>query len=736
MRFITISFLLAFSSLASCFANKNEFVINTKTTLSVYLENPHSEDLNNAFNLLKTHVFEMVQSRLKKTDLLTQKTMICLNENNLLHPDGFIISITKNKLIIEGGIRKGTTYGVIHLLEKYWDCSYLSPDFKLVPKKNQLTLPITTIEEKPANDVRIINLYFKENQEYRDWLHLNTIEEIYPEGYFVHTFHRLLPWETYFENHPEYFAFVNGKRTIDQICPSNPEVKKIIALKLREEMSKQPDKQKWSVSQNDNFTYCRCTDCQKIIEEEGSPAGPIIHLVNDIALQFPDKIISTLAYQYSRKAPMKVKPLSNVEIMLCTIELHRDQPIETNPESADFKKDIEDWGKISRHLFLWDYTINFNHSISPFPNLQILQPNIQFFTKNHVNALFEQSNSTTGYEFSELKAYLLSKLMWNPNLDFESEMQTFLKSYYGDAASSIYEYIKSLEVALKETKSKLWIYEHPVVHQDGIFSETRLAQYNQLFDSAEKTVLHDTILLNHVQMARLPIQYAEMEIATNNMFSNRGWYSLKEKKTIPNQQLLKTLNAFEQTCIRNKVPTVNESELTPENYIRSLRRMIDVKIDGNSAFGKKVTASTPPDKKYQNGDLSYLTNGVNGASDYSIHWLGWFGNDTELTLDLESQMNNKTISINSLWNAKSWILHPSAISCSISNDGKNYIPIGTIQVEGEQQQEDPIRTYLFETNDTVFRYVRFTVKGTGKLFNWHPSAGEPSWFFLDEISIK
>jgi hypothetical protein len=42
-----------------------------------------------------------------------------------------------------------------------------------------------------------------------------------------------------------------------------------------------------------------------------------------VAAQFPDKVISTLAYQYSRKAPKKLKPASNVNIMLCTIECDR-----------------------------------------------------------------------------------------------------------------------------------------------------------------------------------------------------------------------------------------------------------------------------------------------------------------------------------------------------------------------------------------------------------------------------
>ncbi|WP_341903483.1 DUF4838 domain-containing protein [Fluviicola taffensis] len=726
---------LFFCSLNGAFASEREFIIQPNKTTEVYLKDTLSKDLKNAFGLMSRHLAELNKAELKQIINPGPTTRIYLKQNRKLHPDGFKITIRENKMTIEGGTRKGTTYAVVHLLE-ILGCKKTGPNMGHHGIWEEIAFSCGVIEDKPANDVRIINLYYPEDAEYRDWMRLNTIEEIYPDGYFVHTFHRLVPREIYFQDHPEYFALVNGKRTADQVCPSNPEVKKIISGKLREEMSKQPDKQKWSVSQNDNFSYCQCDKCKNIIVEEGSPAGPIIHLVNDIAKQFPDKIISTLAYQYSRKAPAKVKPRKNVEVMLCTIELHRHAPIETNPECADFKKDMEDWGKICSNIFLWDYTINFNHSISPFPNLHILQPNIQFFTKNHVNALFEQSNSTIGYEFSELKVHLLSKLMWNPKLDFEQEKQSFLHTCYGEGYQYISQYIDALEKNLKETESKLWIYEHPVVHQNGLFSEERMKVYNSFFDMAEQAAKTNPLSLKNIQLARLSLQYAEMEIAANNMFSKRGWYLISDGKALPNYNLRKTLDQFEQICHQNQVPTINESEMSPENYIRSLRRMIDVNIEGNLAFGKKVNSSSPPDKKYQSGDLSYLTNGVSGASDYNIHWLGWFGNDTELILDLDTLTQAKNISIHSLWNGKSWILHPSEVSCSISADGKTYSPIGTIRVEGEQQKEDPIRNYPFQTENNVYRYVKFTVKGTGKLFNWHPSAGEPSWFFLDEITVK
>ena len=77
------------------------------------------------------------------------------------------------------------------------------------------------------------------------------------------------------------------------------------------------------MSQNDNTSYCQCDACKKVIAEEGSPSGPIIRFVNEVAKRFPDKIISTLAYQYSRQAPKITKPADNVQIMLCTIELNR-----------------------------------------------------------------------------------------------------------------------------------------------------------------------------------------------------------------------------------------------------------------------------------------------------------------------------------------------------------------------------------------------------------------------------
>ncbi|GIT74783.1 MAG: hypothetical protein Ct9H300mP29_7770 [Candidatus Neomarinimicrobiota bacterium] len=140
------------------------------------------------------------------------------------------------------------------------------------------------------------------------------------------TFDDLIPPEKYFNEHPEYFSLNNGVRSSKtQLCLSNPNVLDLVILHLKELISKNPLANHWSISQNDTYGPCECSGCENIDNQYGGvPSGSIIHFVNQVAERFPNKVISTLAYQYSRKAPKgKFKTRENVNIVLCTIELNR-----------------------------------------------------------------------------------------------------------------------------------------------------------------------------------------------------------------------------------------------------------------------------------------------------------------------------------------------------------------------------------------------------------------------------
>jgi hypothetical protein len=665
-----------------------------------------------------------------------------------LREDGFLVASSGNKLYVVSGGHKGSVYGVVHLLEKYSGCRKFSPSADLFPTHVTLALPNVRDLENPVNEFRVVNGEFSRDEAYRDWQRLDTTDEVFGRGYYVHTFNKLVPPDQYFAAHPEYFAFVNGKRIRDQLCPSRPEVLAIAAKQLAKEMAAQPDRRVWSVSQNDNFSYCQCDECRRVIEEEGSPAGPIARLVNQVAARFPDKVISTLAYQYSRKAPKVTRPAANVQVMLCTIELNRSLPIADDPGSRSFLMDIVEWGRISRNIYLWDYTVNFNHHVSPFPNLHVLQPNLQFFVHNGARQHFQQSNTSAGHEFSELKNYLIARLLWNPDADAEAVKREFLDGYYGAAAPWIAKYIVALQEALARSGAKLDIYEPPVAHADTYLSAANVATYNELFDQAEASVRGDAIRLERVRTARLPLQYAMLEIGKNDMFGPRGFWQGPQAGSrlgVPYQgagrfelrpAMKQLLDDFYATCTRNGVTTLSEQGLTPKAYYESALRFIDVQVEGNLAFRKRVVAEPAPSPKYGKGDVSLLTNGVRGAHDFRVHWLGWEGPDFALTVDLEAPTSAREASIGTLWSAQSWILYPRRVTCLVSADGEHFEAVGSQGVEGDQRQEEITRTFAFTLSGQPIRAIRFQVEGTHQLPEWHPSAGGTSWVFVDEIVVR
>jgi len=659
-----------------------------------------------------------------------------------LRHDGFAIATSTGNLYIAGGGGKGVVYGVVHLLEKYFGCRRYSPSAEVFPQRNDLALGCTFEVDNPANEVRIVYGEFALDPDYRDWMRLHVQDDLYGTGYYVHTFQKLLPWQTFFTAHPEYFALMNGKRIIDQPCLSRPEVFDLAVAKLREEMAAQPGKKIWSVSQNDNSSYCQCPECLKIIEEEGSPAGPIIRFVNRVAALFPDKTISTLAYQYSRTAPRLARPAPNVEVMLCTIELNRSLPIADDPSSASFVRDIEEWGRICGNIYLWDYTVNFSHHVSPFPNLHVLQPNIRFFVGHGVRKHFQQTNTSPGHEFSELKSYLLARLLWDPKTDADSVMDDFFRGYYGKGGPYVRKYIDALRAALGRTGAKLDIYEPPAVHAEDHLSAADVAAYNPLFDKAEAAAAGDPAALARVKTARLPLMYAMLEISKDDMFGPRGFYVEKDGRFSARPGMVRLLEDFRARAKDGNVRTLSEAGLSPTDYYDAAKRFIDAQVEGNLAFRRPVEAAPQPSPKYAKGDLSVLTNGVRGASDFKVHWLGWEGVDFTLTVDLGKPVAAREISLSTLSDERSWILHPDRVTCSISRDGVSFREAGTVALEGNHQREEIIRAFSWTEPMTgpgsfaEVRYIRFRIEGTKHLPDWHASAGGLSWVFVDEIVVR
>ena len=530
---------------------------------------------------------------------------------------------------------------------------------------------------------------------------------------------------------------VKGKRLPTQLCLSNPVVLEITVQNLRKRIAQNPEAKYWSVSQNDNKDYCTCDNCKAIDEREGSPSGSIIQFTNQVADQFPDKMISTLAYEYGRHAPRTLKPRENVNIMLCSIEAFRHKAITEDTSSADFVKDVQDWGKISKDIIVWDYVIQFNHLISPFPNLHVLQPNIQFFAKNGVNAMFEQGNREVGGEFAALRSYLISKLLWDPYINVDSVMNDFLFGYYGAAGKPIREYIDIMREELMKGGKPLRIFGSPNEAAVTYLSPPLIAKYNQLFDQAEKLVADSTVVLERVRIARLPLMYATMEQAKKNFTGEHGLFDKANGKWEAKTKIRNMVDEFTDLCKREGVTQVKEWSTSPEEYRSAMYRIFSQGMNEHLAYGKKVTLISPDTIGINSVEQKMLTDGKRGSHDYDNNWVIFPGKDLEAVIDLEKVEKVRKIG-SGYYQLGFWLrLLPTNVEYYTSMDGKDFQLVDNIK---NTLPIDQYGGYLREFN-TEFaprdaRYIKIKARSMGNTPGWHPGAGRPANMLIDEIVVE
>ncbi len=421
-------------------------------------------------------------------------------------------------ILIYGGKMRGTMYGVMAFLENELGCRWYTKEVCVIPKRKEFSFNWLDHSEKPG--IRVRNDFYFEAFD-PIWAARNRMNGTLGfsesrkqpggmESYWaVHTFYPLMPPEEFFAKHPEYYSLIDGKRIHEraQLCLTNPDVLKIMTERIKKRMRESPEYLIYDVSQNDWYNSCQCDKCQAIVKKEGSESGLMVWFVNQVAeaveKEFPDKFIGTLAYQYTRTPPRSIRPRSNVVVRLCSIECCFAHDFKSCPENQSFLSDLNKWSSLAPHLYIWDYVVNFSHYVMPYPNFNVLQSNIQTFRDNNSIGIMEQAAyQSRGGEFSELRAYLISRLLWNPEADVEKVISDFMFGYYGRSGQLVRQYFDLLQNRVTpETHIHLGLSP-----EDPIFSDEFVNQACQIFEDAAKVADNDDIL-HRVEMASLPVLY-------------------------------------------------------------------------------------------------------------------------------------------------------------------------------------------------------------------------------------
>jgi hypothetical protein len=439
---------------------------------------------------------------------------------NALGYDGIVIRHVGDTLVLAGRPPRGSLYAVYTFLEDVVGCRWWTSTESDVPRRTTLELPPLNIRYAPP--LRYREAFYRDAFDgvFAARMKCNGHHDRIPPEYgghqrfagFVHTFYPLLPPEKYFAAHPEWYSEIRGQRTADraQLCLTNEAMRQELVRNALAWLRREKQVSLISISQNDWHRRCECARCRAVEEEEGSPSGLLLRFVNavaaDIEQEFPDVLVETLAYQYTRQPPRWTRPRRNVVIRLCSIECCFQQPLAQGTHNEKFRDDIKGWSRVAPQLFVWDYVTNFSNYLLPHPNWDALAPNVRFFVDHHTIGLFEQGDagSTVG-DFVRLRAWLLSHLMWNPRLDEKRLVAEFLAGYYGAAAPHLQAYLDLVTQAAHTSDVYLRCF---MPNTSAWLTLADMNRATRLFQQAAAAVASDPVLSARVRRERLPLDHA------------------------------------------------------------------------------------------------------------------------------------------------------------------------------------------------------------------------------------
>lgn len=491
-----------------------------------------------------------------------------------LGDEGFIMKTIGSNLILAGGKVRGSMYAVYTFLEKL-GCRWYSTEVSKIPSISTLTIESMNETQKPAFAYREPFWYDAFDGDWAARNKCNSSDARLDKkrggkyGYWGrHTFYPLVPPEKYFEDHPEYYSFINDKRIWEnaQLCLTNLELMKLTTNKILEVIKNEPDNHVYEISQNDWSNWCTCKDCKAIDDREESQAGSVVYFINLVADRVkqvnPDKLIGTFAYAYSEKAPKAISARDNVCIRLCNIVGCDAHPLTDCPmNTGRFVKNMDAWNQLAKHIIIWDYVTDFGHYLLPFPNWYATWKDIQFFKKNNVIGIFEEgAYQSEGSFFEELEAYVQAKNLWNPDLDYRVIIDDFLAGYYHKAAPAIRKFMDFLQEKVNKDQIHFNLGSPPTIE---LFSPENMAICEQYFDEAEELVQSDPDAAYRLEELRLGVRYVKLAQPVEHVLDGNVY---KVAPSAPPYANLRELDSFIRDCKKHNVTYLREGGALEQSF--------------------------------------------------------------------------------------------------------------------------------------------------------------------------
>ena len=352
---------------------------------------------------------------------------------------------------------KGTCRIVTTFLDEVCGIRWLipTPEGVHVPRAEHIAVPVDLDETREPVFAYAHGRFFYGNPRYSPAAYANNVRNgVRIKTFGGHSYYSWLPANVWFEDHPEYFAMLNGRRSDkgNHLCTSNPEVRRILVRGLTGLFDKGYD---WvQLGQSDGYQECRCSVCESLddyqgyrrlrgespyeydqrLRYQGCERQHLAHKwIADTALEsHPDKTILMLA------------AYSPLDYPSTRFDRYPDNVVPEVHGDGD-PKYIEAWRGQGRGLSVSGVWLNagmppgvgFRYTPREAADL------IRYFYDAKVIGIYYMGGGAM-WGMQGPTYYVLGRMMGNPKGDYRGLVKEYCDGLYGDAAGFMLRFFRTL----------------------------------------------------------------------------------------------------------------------------------------------------------------------------------------------------------------------------------------------------------------------------------------------------
>ena len=167
-------------------------------------------------------------------------------------------------------------------------------------------------------------------------------------------------------------------------------------------------------------------------------------------------------------------------------------------------------------------------------------------------------------------------------------------------------------------------------------------------------------------------------------------------------------------------------------------RTFEKSFTAHKAMGRPVELVTTTHPNYTFNCPDLLTDGLVGEGPYnSGDFAGWYNQPFEVIVDLGGETYSE-VTLSTIVFKYDWIMNPTNMTVSISEDGKTFTEIAHMESPCIGQMDDATgcQDYTLAFGETSAKYLKVTAGCCTSLPEWHSGAGHPAFLFVDEVIVK